>query len=221
MPDQRRPLRTVVRRVVLTVNTPMARVRLRRAVARAPRPIALEVGGLRRRPGWLVVNVNALARNYLDATRPWPFEDGALSYVFADNMIEHVPLDAGRSFLAEAHRCLRPGGVIRLLTPDVRYHVDLYLKGGSSVVDGDLARLYRSVGALVEHPVDILRTPIADFGHYRGYVYDFEALDTELQRAGFQPAVRKPLGESDHPPLVGLDDRVVDGPAQLVVEATR
>ncbi|HZC69831.1 MAG TPA: hypothetical protein VE442_03965 [Jatrophihabitans sp.] len=213
-------VRRVVRRAVHAVNRPVATLRFRALVRRMPRPIALEVGGLKHRDGWLMVNVNAVTPYYMDGTKPWIFEDGALSYVYADNMIEHVPLAGGRVFLAEAYRCLRPGGIIRLVTPDVRTHVELYLKGGD-VVQNPLADEYRQLGVVIEHPIDLLRTPIGEFGHHVGYVYDFETLDAELQRAGFRPAVRGALQESDDPMLRGLEERPTHGSLQMVVEAVR
>jgi len=213
-------LRKVVRTAVLVANRPVATARFRAAARRAPRPIALEVGGLTRRDGWFMVNVNAVTPYYMDGTKPWPFEDGALSHVYADNMIEHVPLAGARVFIAEAHRCLRPGGVIRLVTPDVRTHVDLYLQGASSV-SGALADEYRSLGVVIEHPIDMIRTPIGEFGHHAGYVYDFETLDAELRRAGFSPAKRCNLQESDDPMLRNLEERSAHGSLQMVVEAVR
>jgi SAM-dependent methyltransferase len=216
-------LRRLVRGAVHAANRPVATARFRAAARRAPRPIALEVGGLKRRDGWFMVNVNAVTPYYMDGTKPWIFEDGALSYVYADNMIEHVPLSGGRVFFAEAFRCLRPGGVIRLVTPDVRTHVDLYLKaaGGADIVHSPLADEYRSLGVVIEHPIDLIRTPIGEFGHHAGYVYDFETIDAELQRAGFQPAVRRNLLESDHAELSNLEERPTHGSLQMVVEAVK
>jgi predicted SAM-dependent methyltransferase len=213
-------VRRVAREVVRAANRPVATARFRAAARKIPRPIALEVGGLTQRDGWLPVNINAVTRYWMDGTKRWIFEDGALSHVYADNMIEHVPLPAGRVFFAEAHRCLRPGGIIRLVTPDVRTHVELYLKG-NGVVSSPLADEYREVGLAIEHPIDLLRTPIAEFGHHVGYVYDFETLDAELQRAGFRPAVRRELQESDDPMLRGLESRPTHGSLQMVVEAVR
>jgi predicted SAM-dependent methyltransferase len=214
-------LRRVVREVVRTGNRPVATARFRAAVRKAQRPIALEVGGLKKRDGWLMVNINAVTPYYMDGTKPWIFEDGSLSHVYADNMIEHVPLAGGRVFFAEAYRCLQPGGVIRLVTPDVRTHVEMYLAGSDEVVHGPLADEYRSLGVVIEHPIDLLRTPIGEFGHHAGYVYDFETLDAELQRAGFKPAVRRELQESDDPKLRGLEERPTHGSLQMVVEAVR
>jgi predicted SAM-dependent methyltransferase len=213
-------LRRFVRAAVHAVNRPVATARFRAASRRLPRPIALEVGGLKRRDGWFMVNVNAITPYYMDGTKPWIFEDGALSHVYADNMIEHVPLAGGRVFFAEAYRCLRPGGVIRLVTPDVRTHVDMYLTG-ADIVHSPLADEYRELGVVIEHPIDLIRTPIGEFGHHAGYVYDFETLDAELRRAGFQPATRRNLLESDDPMLRGLEERSAHGSLQMVVEAVK
>jgi hypothetical protein len=213
-------LRAAARAAVRAANTPLAKSRTAKALAAEPRPLKLEIGGLTPRPGWVVTNVNAVTRNYLDATERWPLEDAAVSHVYADNVIEHIPLDAARRMLAEAYRCMTPGGVIRLVTPDLRGHVDLYLAGRDALDDG-VAQHYRGMGLTVEHPVDLVRVPIASFGHHTGYLYDFETLDAELQRAGFGSTTRCELGKSEHPELVGLDGRGHAGPGQIAVEAIR
>jgi predicted SAM-dependent methyltransferase len=212
--------RRLLRGTIHALNRPLATLRCRLAARRAPRPVVLEVGGLTPRDGWFMVNVNAVTPHYMDGTKTWVFEDESLSYVYADNMIEHVPLSGGRRFLAEAHRCLRPGGVIRLVTPDVRHHVELYLQG-VDVQHDELADEYRKLGVVLEHPIDILRTPIGEFGHHSGYVYDFDTLEDELVRAGFTNVRRWAIGESDDPMLKGLEQRPEHGPLQMVVEATR
>ena len=213
-------LRSVVRTTVLAANTPLAKGRTRRALADAPRPLRLEIGGLAPRPGWVVTNVNAVTRNFLDATSTWPLEDGSVSHVYSDNVIEHVPLEAGRVLFAEAYRCLQPGGVIRFVTPDLRGHVERYLAGTAPKGDPEAA-VYEQYGLTVDHPLDWVRIPIASFGHHEGYVYDFETLASELERVGFHHVVRTELGASDHPELDGLDQRADEGGAQMAVEATR
>ncbi|EFQ82057.1 methyltransferase domain protein [Aeromicrobium marinum DSM 15272] len=204
----------------MSANTPLAKARTRRVLAKAPRPLKLEIGGLVQRPGWVVTNVNAVTRNYLDATVRWPLEDASVSHVYSDNVIEHLPLEATRAMLREAHRCLQPGGVIRLITPDVRAHVEMYLSGAPAL-DSAAAQHYRALGLHVEHPIDVLRVPIGEFGHHAGYMYDLETLTVELERAGFHSVVRTPTGSSEHPDFDGLDQRTSEGGAQLSVEATR
>lgn len=214
-------VRAAARTAVGLINTPIAKRRFRTSLEDAPQPIKLELGGIAPRAGWLVTNVNPLTRNYLDATVTWPLADHSVSHVFADNVIEHITLDAGRAMLAEAYRCMMPGGRIRLVTPDIRGHVEMYLAGAASL-DSEAARHYRTYKALtIEHPIDLVRIPIASFGHHAGYVYDFETLDAELTRAGFHDVVRCPLGDSSDPTFAGLDVRGDEGGAQIAVEAAR
>ena len=202
------------------MNSPVAKARLTRTLAAAQRPIKLEIGGTSPRAGWIVTNVNALTKLYLDATTTWPLEDGSVEYLFSDNVIEHITLEQGRAMFAEAARCLQPGGVIRLVTPDIRTHVELYLSG-KDPMESPAGQHYSGMGLTVEHPIDLVRIPIGSFGHHVGYVYDFETLASELKRAGFHSPVRRELGESDHDALRGIDMRNTEGGVQLVVEATR
>jgi predicted SAM-dependent methyltransferase len=214
-------VRAAVRSGVEAVNTPFAKSRLRKELTRAcgAKPLKIEIGGHNPRDGWLVTNVNAVTRLYLDATTSWPVEAESVDYVFSDNVIEHLSLQAGRQMLLEARKAMRPGGVIRTVTPDLRAHVQMYLQG-ASVLNNDVSKHYRAIGQQVEHAVDLVRIPVAAFGHHSGYLYDFETLSAELYRAGFRDVVRCELGKSEHDALQELDLRSHEGGAQLAVEAT-
>lgn len=204
---------------VIAINKPFASARAKKAFADASRPLKLEIGGLKPRAGWVVTNVGPTTRNYLDATVRWPLEDGACQFVFSDNVVEHITLDMARAMFAETHRCLQPGGVTRIVTPDIRKHVQMYLDGTGT--DGHIADHYRGMGLTVEHPIDLVRIPIASFGHHLGYVWDFATLEAELKRAGFHSVREVTLGESEYPDLQGLDVRTKEGGAQIAVEAVK
>jgi hypothetical protein len=212
-------VRSLVRSGVQTINTPFAKARFRKEVSGYQAPIKLEIGGHSPRDGWLVTNVNAVTRLYLDATKRWPIKNASVEYVFSDNVIEHLTLQAGRQMLQESHRCMRSGAIIRTVTPDLRAHVDMYLQGGTELKN-DVANHYRDIGLDVEYPIDLVRIPVAAFGHHSGYIYDFDTLAAELRRAGFSNIIRCELGQSEHQPLRGLDFRRHEGGAQLAVEAT-
>lgn len=70
-------------------------------------PILIDVlkkKGLRVVPGW---------------TPPIPGSDGAYGVVYADQVLEHMSgIDTARSFVAEALRVLKPGGVFFVVVPD-------------------------------------------------------------------------------------------------------
>jgi SAM-dependent methyltransferase len=56
-----------------------------------------------------------------DCTRPWPLADESLDVVFTSNFFEHLATSEDlRSTLTQAARCLRPGGRLIAMGPNVR-----------------------------------------------------------------------------------------------------
>ena len=214
--------RATAKRTITVLNRPVARRRLRRAVEDRSAPLKLEVGSSRTtRPGWVATDVGWRARHWLDVTAPWPVPAGSVSHVYGDNVIEHLPLDGARAFFRHAHRALRPGGRIRLVSPDAERYARMYLEGGElrdRHVDRSLRHGYR-----VDHDVSLLRSVFVDCGHHEGYIWDLAAATAELEAAGFTAVRRCPVGASDDPELCGLEARTEpsDRVLQLVVEALR
>lgn len=154
----------------------------------------------------------------MDATEPWPLPQESVQYVFADNVIEHLPLDSGRKLLRHARRAMVRGGVIRLATPDVESIARIYLDNPAE--RDELLRRNAASGQLGVHPVDVLRGVFLDWGHHLGYLYDFDALSRELAAAGFVDIQRVKPGSSSYPALTRLEGRTGEsGRSQLVVEA--
>lgn len=59
---------------------------------------------------------------YQDCSTRWPVEDGHLDLVFTSNFFEHLPDKASLArTLAEAFRCLKPGGRLICLGPNIKY----------------------------------------------------------------------------------------------------
>jgi SAM-dependent methyltransferase len=57
-----------------------------------------------------------------DCSMPWPLADASLDVVFTSNFFEHLPDKlALRNTLVEAARCLRPGGKLIALGPNIKY----------------------------------------------------------------------------------------------------
>ena len=56
-----------------------------------------------------------------DCSKPWPLAEGTLDVVFTSNFFEHLPDKATLArTLREARRCLKPGGVLIALGPNIR-----------------------------------------------------------------------------------------------------
>jgi SAM-dependent methyltransferase len=57
-----------------------------------------------------------------DCSAPWPLGEGTLDLVFTSNFFEHLPDKAALGHtLDEVHRCLKPGGRLVALGPNIKY----------------------------------------------------------------------------------------------------
>jgi predicted SAM-dependent methyltransferase len=146
----------------------------------------------------------------MDATERWPFEDGAAEAVNSEHVIEHIERELAPVFFAEAHRVLRPGGVLRTSTPDLRGIAQAYLAGEPATLAAHRAHGYeaRNHADLVNNYVQV--------GDHR-HVYDFETLAQLLEEAGFEQVERAAFGESRHEALRGIDTHDMDELHGLVV----
>jgi len=56
---------------------------------------------------------------YLNVARKFPFADASFDYVYSSHMLEHLHPGDAKHCLAEIHRILKPGGVVRIAVPDL------------------------------------------------------------------------------------------------------
>ena len=52
-------------------------------------------------------------------TKRFPFPEQSVDYFHTEHMIEHVPLSSAQFVMNECYRTLKPGGKIRIATPDI------------------------------------------------------------------------------------------------------
>lgn len=140
---------------------------------------------------------------YVDATRKLPFIDASFEYAFTEHMIEHISFEHGRRFLAEIYRVLRPGGKVRVATPDMHFLARL-------LHDNLTATERRYIGWAVERwrlpssdPASVVNNFFRDWGHL--YIYDERSLSGSLSYCGFRNIVRREIGESDDAALCNLE----------------
>lgn len=62
-----------------------------------------------------------------DARAGLPFGDRSVDAVYHSHVLEHLEADAGKKFLAECARVLRPGGILRVAVPDLESVARAYL----------------------------------------------------------------------------------------------
>lgn len=85
--------------------------------------------GNRFHPDW--VNIDSVAQGDRvikhDLRSGIPFDDAYFDVVYHSHILEHFPQAAGRQLMAECHRVLRPGGIVRVVVPDLEQIARTYL----------------------------------------------------------------------------------------------
>jgi len=81
-------------------------------------------------PDWVNLDLYSGSPHVMehDLTRGIPFPDGSFSVVYHSQVLEHLPAQDAPSFIAECYRVLRPGGILRVVVPDLENIVREYLK---------------------------------------------------------------------------------------------
>lgn len=72
-----------------------------------------------------------------DLRRPLPLADATCDVVYASHVLEHFTRGEAQAFLNECHRVLRPGGILRIVVPDLETIARLYLLNLEGAAAGD------------------------------------------------------------------------------------
>lgn len=196
-----RGLIAAARPLVLAARQATSRRRARRLAA-AGGPVRLHLGsGPERLRGWTNVDLYFPAELCLDLRTPLPFPDGSVDVIYSQHFLEHLDHAAGLRLLAECARVLKPGGWLRISTPDLEGHARAY-------VDGELT-------------AEAFNRALRDHDHL--YLYDQAELQAALCDAGLVDVRRAQAGGSACPLLEGLETRLPEAgaPADLIMEARK
>jgi predicted SAM-dependent methyltransferase len=155
---------------------------------------------------------------HADVRRGLAYADGTVGYVYSSHMIEHMARWQALALLRECHRVLRPGGVVRVVTPDLALLVAEYQRGeapyGPTPADSLIEQL-RTFRESSAGPVQRLMLRLLAEPHQ--WLYDGESAMALFREAGFDAPRVTGYRESALPEIDVLEDR--DG--SLFVEAAR
>ena len=227
LPKKRRDL---AHRLLHDINTNEVLLRLggqirhnstRRRIMKMTGEKKVMLGESTRYEGWISTNLQFLTRNYLDATKEMA-DQGSVNYFYADNVIEHLPVQAGMAMISKVFDALAPGGVVRIATPDGEAVCKAYLAGDSRSVE-EFAVSLNDFGYSVTQPIDLVRFTFCAFGHSEGYIYDFETLSKIMTEVGFIKIRKYRPGNSEILVLQNLEKRTGAGDfwSQMCIEAVK
>lgn len=205
-------------------SAPGARRSIRAYLDTHPQP-RLQIGcGANLLPGWLNTDrgAHAAGATHLDAARPFPLPAASFDHVFCEHLIEHLDRERGAAMLAECARVLRPGGRIRVSTPDLTVIAKLVEAGRGG--DEIAARYVQwcAEGFLAEangdRPALVINQLFHGWGHR--FLYDHDTLAHALVTAGFERVCRHPYGRSDDPALEAIDSHADEDNLEMVAFET-
>ncbi len=95
--------------------------------------------GNRYHPDWINVDFVKTGPNVIqyDLLKGIPFEDNSFDVVYHSHLLEHFPKSYAPNFIKECFRVLKPGGIIRVVVPDLEEIVRIYLQLLEASLEGD------------------------------------------------------------------------------------
>jgi predicted SAM-dependent methyltransferase len=172
-------------------------------------------------PGWLNTDLEPVAPGIVrvDLTQTLPFPDATFDYVFSEHVIEHLSYAHGQVMLRECYRVLKPGGRLRISTPDLAFLVALYSPQKTELqrryIKWATKEFFRS--APYAEDTFVINNFVRDWGHT--FIYDEKVLRDSLRNASFQSIERCELKESVDPNLRELENDTRMPPGFLEMES--
>jgi predicted SAM-dependent methyltransferase len=158
-------------------------------------------------PGWLGTDIAPGSPGILcmDARKPFPVPDQSFNYVFCEHMIEHISWHEGAFMLRECYRIIRPGGTIRIATPDLAVLLGLYCNDVSPAGDNYIKWITDNFikNGNLYRPAFVINNAFHNWGHI--FLYDGDLLERALQSAGFVDIVPCRPNESEDETLRGIE----------------
>jgi predicted SAM-dependent methyltransferase len=140
---------------------------------------------------------------YLDAGRAFPLPDSAFDYVYSEHIFEHLTFSQGLNMLKECFRVLKPGGHVRLATPDIDFLMGLYNEPEKEIhkkyVKWSTNRFMPEISNTLQENEYSAAFVVNNFFHDWGHkvLYNFEGLELILKKTGFSNIIRQEVGKSD------------------------
>jgi len=145
--------------------------------------LKLHIGcGAKLKEGWINIDLNKKADITLDLRRSLPFPNNSCSIIYSEHFLEHLECaHQVESFLEEAYRILKSGGIFSAGVPDTEWPLRAYLEKDSD---------YFKYAKEIWHPKwCVTRMEHINFHFRQGeehkFAYDFETLKYILEKSGF------------------------------------
>ena len=121
-----------------------------------------------------------------DLNKRLPFADASFEVVYHSHVLEHLTKEQGKAFVGECYRVLKPGGILRVVVPDLETIARLYLENLDKAEAGDVTASDRHEWMLLELLDQMVReTSGGEMGRYF-QLNPMPAEDFVIERFGHQ-----------------------------------
>jgi hypothetical protein len=165
---------------------------------------------------------------YGDICKGLPVADGSVRGCYASHVLEHLSLEDMRDALANTFRMMAPGGVFRLIVPDLLGRASRYVAEAGRASPDAATEFIRSTHLGQERrphtPLQYLRHLLGGSMHL--WMWDLPSMSAELSRAGFVNVRKCEFGDASDPMFAVVEnkDRFFDDDQKLpecAIEAHR
>ncbi len=111
-------------------------------------------------PEWINLDSSAAAPDVVahDLRHALPFPSDSFDAAYGSHVLEHLEPDAASRLLRECNRILRPGGILRIVVPDLETIARLYLESLERAATGDVEAAFRYDWMMLELYDQVVRT---------------------------------------------------------------
>lgn len=197
---------------------PIAKRKVQQILGSIDGPVKLNVGcGTDYKDGWINIdnnsdeNIEKLDLNW-DLRFPLPFGDNSVDFIFNEHFIEHLTVEEGQSAIKDLMRVLRPGGVMRIATPDLQGSI--YYYNNVEIEDDPTIKEFQLFH--IKTKAERINISFRSWGHK--WLYDWDELERRLEEAGCTKIKRCKLHKSKHSELKNLEIR---RQSDLIAEVTK
>ncbi len=150
---------------------------------------------------------------YMDAGKPFPLPDNSFDYVFSEHLFEHLTFPQAQNMLKECYRVMKPGAVMRIATPNLRFLLDLYENPEKPIHKAYMEFSVKNLG-MPQTPVYVINRFHTSWGHK--IVYDMETLSKLLTDNEFKNITPCEMSKSEHPALNGVESHFKIFPYEFI-----
>jgi predicted SAM-dependent methyltransferase len=145
--------------------------------------------------------------DYGDVVKGLPIAPGSCKGVYCSHVLEHLCLRDCQQALRNTLRVLAPGGIFRLVIPDLQASIQLYLNNGSAQAASDFMR-ETCLGHETRQRglMGMLSAWLGNSPHL--WMWDFNSMREALEQAGFVQIRRAAFGDSEDPMFQNVEEKV-------------